>query len=217
MKKIKVLLVDDHDIVIMGIKSLLSRYRDIEIVSVATDGEEALSMTEKYKPNIVLLDINLPKVSGIEVTKHIVKNFPAIKVILHTSYDDGDHIVRGFEAGASGYLPKAFKTEQMIEAIRKVYNGDIYINGSVAEKFIGNAFKPDKSKGVIKNAEQLLTRKEIEILKLIADGLFNQEIADKLFISTRTVETHKYNIMKKLNIRNTIKLMEYAKNNIPSS
>jgi DNA-binding NarL/FixJ family response regulator len=217
MEKIKVLLVDDHDIVILGLKALISRNHDIEIVAITNDGEETLAKAEELQPDVVVLDIDLPKISGIEVTEYLTKNFPDIKILLHTSFSDEAHIVAGFEAGASGYVPKTFKTEQLLEAIRTVHRGERYIKGSVSEKFIASYFKTKKSEEIAEIAKQSLTKREVEILICITDGLSNQEIGDKLHISVRTVEAHKHNIMKKLNIFNTAELVKYAlKNNIIS-
>ena len=217
MEKIKVLIVDDHDIVILGLKALLSRNHDIEIVAITTDGEETIKKVEELEPDVVVLDIDLPKISGIEVTEFITKNFPHVKVLLHTSYADEAHIVSGFEAGASGYVPKTFKTDQLIEAIRTVYRGERYIKGSVSELFIASYFKSKKTDEGADLVKESLTKREIEILKLITEGLANQSIADNLHISVRTVEAHKHNIMKKLDIFNTAELVKYAlKNNIIS-
>jgi DNA-binding NarL/FixJ family response regulator len=214
-RKIKVLIVDDHDIVIVGLKALLSRNHDIEIVAITTDGEETLEKVEELFPDVVVLDIDLPKISGIEVTEYISKNYPDVKVLLHTSYNDEAHIIAGFEAGASGYVPKTFKTDQLLEAIRTVNRGDRYIKGSVSETFIASYFKNKKVDETHEKIKRSLTTREIEILKLICDGLPNQEIADKLIISVRTVEAHKHNIMRKLEIFNTAELVKYAiKNNI---
>jgi DNA-binding NarL/FixJ family response regulator len=217
MKKIKVLIVDDHDIVIVGLKALLSRNHDIEIVAITTDGEETIAKVEDLLPDVVVLDIDLPKISGIEVTEFITKNYPEVKVLLHTSYADEEHVISGFEAGASGYVPKSFKTDQLLEAIRTVHKGERYIKGSVSEMFISSYFKSKKTEETPITVKQSLTSRETEILKNITDGISNQEIADKLSISVRTVEAHKHNIMKKLEIFNTAELVKYAiKNNIIS-
>ena len=217
MEKIKVLLVDDHDIVLLGLKALLSRNHDIEIVAVTNDGEATLSKVEELLPDVVVLDIDLPKISGIEVTEHISKNYPDTKVLLHTSFSDEAHIVAGFEAGASGYVPKTFKTEQLLEAIRTVARGERYIKGNVSELFINSYFKTKKADEIAEKAKESLTKREVEILKCITDGLSNQDMADSLNISVRTVEAHKHNIMNKLEIFNTAELVKYAlKNNIIS-
>jgi DNA-binding NarL/FixJ family response regulator len=215
MRKIRVLIVDDHDIVIVGLKALLSRNHDIEIVAITTDGEDTIAKVDNLIPDVVVLDIDIPKISGIEVTEYITKNYPDVKVLLHTSYADEAHIIAGFEAGASGYVPKTFKTDQLIEAIRTVHRGERYIKGNISELFISSYFKRKSAEENISNIKQKLTRREIEILKLITEGLSNQLVADKLHISVRTVEAHKHNIMKKLEIYNTAELVKYAiKNNI---
>jgi DNA-binding NarL/FixJ family response regulator len=215
--KIRVLIVDDHDIVIIGLKALLSRNHDIEIVAVTVDGLETLEKVHEFKPDVVVLDIDIPKISGIEVTEHITKNYPEVKVLLHTSFSDEAHIVKGFEAGASGYVPKTFKADQLLDAIRTVARGERYIKGNVSETFIASYFKTKKADEIAEKTRLILTSRELEILKLITDGLSNQEIGDKLNISVRTVEAHKHNIMKKLNIFNTADLVKYAlKNNIIS-
>ena len=210
MRKIKVLLVDDHDIVIIGLKAFLSKNHDIEIVAITTDGEDTIAKVEDLLPDVVVLDIDLPKISGIEVTEFITKNYPDVKVLLHTSYADEAHIISGFEAGASGFVPKNFKSDQLLEAIRTVAKGEKYIKGSVSEVFIASYFNNKKTEETISKIKQSLTAREIEILKLITDGLSNQEIADKIFISVRTVEAHKHNIMSKLEIYNTAELVKYA-------
>lgn len=211
--KIRVLIVDDHDIVIIGLKALLSRNHDIEVVAVTVDGFETLEKVHELKPDVVVLDIDIPKISGIEVTEHITKNYPEVKVLLHTSFSDEKHIVKGFEAGASGFVPKTFKAEQLLDAIRTVARGERYIKGSVSETFIASYFKSKKADDIAKKTRLILTSRELEILKLITDGLANQEIGDKLHISVRTVEAHKHNIMKKLNIFNTADLVKYALKN----
>lgn len=211
--KIRVLIVDDHDIVIIGLKALLSRNHDIEVVAVTVDGLETLEKVHELKPDVVVLDIDIPKISGIEVTEHITKNYPEVKVLLHTSFSDEQHIVKGFEAGASGFVPKTFKADQLLDAIRTVARGERYIKGSVSETFIASYFKSKKADDIAKKTRLILTSRELEILKLITDGLANQEIGDKLIISVRTVEAHKHNVMKKLNIFNTADLVKYALKN----
>lgn len=210
------MLVDDHDIVILGLKALLSRNHDIEIVGITNNGEEAIEKVEELRPDVIVLDIDLPNISGIDVTEDISKNYPDVKVLLHTSFADEAHIISGFEAGAAGYVPKTFKAEQLIEAIRTVHAGERYIKGSVSEMFIANYFKTKISQQETESInKRKITARETEILRSITDGLSNQEIADRLHISVRTVEAHKHNIMKKLEIFNTAELVKYAlKNNI---
>lgn len=217
MEKIKVIIADDHDIVLLGLKHFLAKAHDIEVMAISTDGQDTLLQVEKLKPDVVILDIDLPIVSGIAVTEKISKDFPGTKVILHTGYTDEGHIVKGFEAGAFGYVPKNFKPEELLEAIHTVHNNQRYLKGVVSEIFLSSYLKTKKSDDrSISEAKQIpLTEREIEILKNVTEGYSNQVIADRLNISIRTVETHKSNIMKKLNIDNTAELVKYAlKNNI---
>ncbi|NVO01921.1 MAG: response regulator transcription factor [Bacteroidetes bacterium] len=208
MEKIRTLLVDDHDLVILGVKHLISQYSDIELVGIANDGEEAIAKIKELKPHLVILDIDMPKFSGMEVTEKIIKLFPNIKIILHSSYIDEDHIIKGFEIGALGYVPKTYKPDMLIDAVRCVNSGEPYIKGIVSEIFL-SSYNKRRIEPVIEKHPELSAR-EIEVLKRITEGLSNQEMADKLFISVRTVEVHKANIMKKLKIFNIAELVIYA-------
>jgi len=215
MRKITVLFVDDHDIVILGVKALLASTPDIKLVATAMDGEEALNKIKEFSPDIAIVDIDLPSSSGIDIAQTISENYSDTKVIIHSTYIDETHIVNGFECGAVGYVPKNFKPDQLIEAIRTVSKGEHYIKGFVSEILLGSMNKERKEP----KAQQIqlisLSTREKEVLELITQGYTNQEVADKLFISVRTVEAHKANIMKKLKIDNIAELVIYAiRNNI---
>lgn len=213
MKKIRILIVEDHEVVIKGIKTLLEPYDELEIVGYALDSEEAMRKVEELRPDIVIMDINLPEVSGIEVTEKITSQYPLCKVIYYTSHVDEELITNGFEAGAFGYVPKNFKPQELIEAIHMVNDGQKFMKGIVSEKFIASYLKSEKDKKM--KQEVPLSEREMEVLKHMSQGLSNKQIADKLFISIRTVETHKHNLMKKLNIYSTAELVIYAiQNNI---
>ncbi len=213
MKKIRILIVEDHEVVIKGIKTLLEPYDELEIVGYALDSEEAMRKVEEFRPDIVIMDINLPEVSGIEVTEKITSQYPLCRVIYYTSHVDEMLITQGFEAGAYGYVPKNFKPQELIEAIHMVNDGQKFMKGIVSEKFISSYLKSEKEKKM--KQEVPLSEREMEVLKHMSQGLSNKQIADKLFISIRTVETHKHNLMKKLNIYSTAELVIYAiQNNI---
>jgi len=213
MKKIRILIVEDHEVVIKGIKTLLEPYDELEIVGSALDSEEAMRKTEELRPDVVIMDINLPEVSGIEVTEKITSQYPLCKVIYYTSHVDEELITQGFEAGAYGYVPKNFKPQELIEAIHMVNDGQKFMKGIVSEKFIASYLKSEKEKKM--KQEVPLSEREMEVLKHMSQGLSNKQIADQLFISIRTVETHKHNLMKKLNIYSTAELVIYAiQNNI---
>jgi len=215
MGKITVIFVDDHDIVVLGVKALLSGFSDIKLVAVAKDGEEALEKIKELSPDVAVMDIDLPNSSGIDITQTITEEYPDTKVIIHSAYIDENHIVKGFECGAMGYVPKNFTSDQLVEAIRVVSRGEHYIKGFVSEILLASMHKDRKEPKSQQIQAMSLSTREIEVLSLVTQGFTNQEVADKLFISVRTVEAHKANIMKKLKIDNIAELVIYAiKNNI---
>jgi two-component system, NarL family, response regulator LiaR len=207
MDKIKVVVVDDHDLIVLAARQIFSKVPDIKLVGVASDGEEAYQKIKDLKPDVVILDVILPGIDGIELTKKIVADFPATKVVLHSSSVSEDMIVTGFEAGAMAYVPKNFKPGQLIEAIHTVIKGEHYSKGFVSEILIENFLKSKTKKDGQNNK---LTERETEILQAITKGMTNQQLADNLHISVRTVEAHKSNIMKKLKINSTAELVVYA-------
>jgi len=207
MEKIKVLVVDDHDLIVLAARQIFSKIPDIKLIGVASDGEEAYEKVKSSKPDVVILDIILPGIDGIQLTKKITTEYPNIKVVLHSSSVSENVIVTGFEAGAMAYVPKNFKPGQLIEAIHTVVQGDHYSKGFVSEILIENFLK---SKNKKEGQNSRLTEREIEILQAITKGFTNQQMADKLHISVRTVEAHKSNIMKKLKKNSTAELVVYA-------
>ncbi|MFH0895441.1 MAG: response regulator transcription factor [Bacteroidota bacterium] len=208
MEKIKVLIVEDHEMVVLGVKHLLTYYRDIQVIGVATNGKEAVEKTAELAPDIVIMDISLPDISGIEATKQILEKNQDVRIIFHTSLVDEENIVEGFDSGAYGYVPKNFKAEDLVEAIRSVHAGNKFLKGVVSEIFVESFLKQKDEKKTKSNIP--LTDRELEILQNIASGLTNSQIAEKLFISVRTVEVHKANILKKLNFNTTADIVRYA-------
>ncbi|MFC2107344.1 response regulator [Bacteroidota bacterium] len=211
MKKIKILIVEDHEVVIKGIKALLVPYEELEIVGFALEAKDAQIKVEDLQPDVIIMDINLPEVSGIELTKIITEKYPDVKVVYYTSHVDEELITQGFEAGAYGYVPKNFSTEELIEAIHMVHSGQKFMKGIVSEKFLSSYLKSEKEKKLQQDIP--LSDRELEVLKFISEGYSNKIIADRLFISIRTVETHKHNLMKKLKIYSTAELVIYAIHN----
>jgi len=207
MDKIKVIVVDDHDLIVLAARQIFSKIPDIKLIGVANDGLEAYQKIKDLKPDVVILDVILPGMDGIELTKKIVSDFPYVKVVLHSSSVSEDMIVTGFEAGAMAYVPKNFKPGQLIEAIHTVVKGEHYSKGFVSEILIENFLKSKTKKDGQPNK---LTDRETEILQAITKGMTNQQLADNLHISVRTVEAHKSNIMKKLKINSTAELVVYA-------
>jgi DNA-binding NarL/FixJ family response regulator len=207
---IKVLLVDDHTLLRNGIVSMLKGYDDIEIVGEAGSGEEAINKVEELSPQVVLMDILMGGMSGIEATRWIKEMDKEIKVIFVTMEVGEENITNAIKNGGNGYLPKDVTGDILYEAIKSVYSGQDYFSESIS-KIVFNSFHK-KSLGipkVISKGDKLSTR-EIEVLTLIADGMPNKQIADGLFISIRTVDAHRNHILKKLDLKTTADLVKYA-------
>ena len=214
MERIKVILVDDHQIVRDGIKSLITDDPNINIITEASSAEELRDKLETYRPDVILMDINLPDATGIELTKELKESKPEIKVLILSMHMGEDFIVNAIEAGAKGYLPKTTSKKELILAINTISKGEDYFNESISniliKSYVKRAQTPKKEEEKIID----LTRREKEIITLFALGMSNKEIADKLFISIRTVESHKNNIMNKLELKSTVDLVKFAlKNN----
>ncbi|MEM7106726.1 MAG: response regulator transcription factor [Bacteroidota bacterium] len=205
-EKIKVVLADDHSVVRKGIKMLISNDEGIEIVAEASSGEEALTMIREFDPDILITDISMPGMTGIELTEAIKNEKVHAKVLVLSTYTDEEYILSAFEAGALGYLPKDTDEDQFIAAIKTVAGGEVYYTKEVSDILTKSLIKQKRT-----YADPLeLTDREKEILKLIVDGMSNKEVADKLFISVRTVDTHRRNIMDKIDAKNTADLVRKA-------
>jgi two-component system, NarL family, response regulator LiaR len=197
MEKIRIVIADDHDVVREGTKSLLESESDMEVVGEASDGEEAIKLIEKLNPDVVILDISMPKLSGIEVTRQIKPRFPTIAVLILSAYDNDEYVFSSLEAGASGYLLKEVHGREIVEAVRSVYSGESVLYPSIASKVIQRAIT-SSSKSIENKPESELTDREMEVLRLASKGASNQDIADSLCISIRTVQGHVNNIFRKL-------------------
>lgn len=211
MQKIKLLIVDDHQIFRDGVLSLFSDVDEIAIVGLASDGVEAIEKTRILHPDVVILDISLPGISGIDVLKDITRT-NGTNVLILSMHTKEEYIFKAISAGAKGYLPKEDTTKQeLVHAVKAVAKGEEYFTKSVG-KVMQRYFMENAKKESSKKAEDInkLTKREKEILKLVVEGLSNQEIADKLFVNIRTVETHKTNIMNKLELKNTVELIKFA-------
>jgi DNA-binding NarL/FixJ family response regulator len=211
MKKLKIILVDDHLLVRDGIKSLLSHASDLEIVGEASDGDELFKMLPSLRPDIVIMDISLPGKSGIEITKQIGLDWPGIKVLMLSMYNSEDFIFNSIKAGAKGYLPKNTTRNELLEAIYAIESGEEYFSESVSKIMVKSYVKraTDNDK-IHEKPVEILTARELEILKLYVEGFINKEIGDKLDISIRTVETHKNHIMHKLGLKSTVEMVKFA-------
>ena len=209
MEKIKVIICDDHQILVQGLKSLLKDSDDLEVIAVANNGQELLETVITKKPDIVLLDIDMPVMDGYETLKQLKSKYHDIKVISLTIHIDKVVIQRMMDAGASGYLLKNINKSELLEAIRKVYSGKKYISDEATNSLLEKE-KLEVKTAQLEEATEELTKREIEILKLIAEGYSNTEIGNMLYISHRTVDTHRTNIMRKLNVKNIAGLIKYA-------
>jgi DNA-binding NarL/FixJ family response regulator len=211
MEKIKIILVDDHQLVRDGIKALLSSNEDINIIGEASQDKELFTKLETLQPDILIMDISLPGMSGIEITKKICMERPEIKVLILSMYNNDEFIFNSLKAGAKGYIPKTTSRNEMLEAIYAINSGEVFFGESISKVMMNSYVKraTDDEKTEDKPSEQL-TAREIEILKLYVEGLINKEISDKLDISIRTVETHKNHIMRKLGLRTTVEMVKYA-------
>lgn len=207
MSKINIMLIDDHKIFRDGIKSLIADHYEINIIAEASDAEEAELKIFELKPEIILLDISLPKINGIEFLSITKNKFPDIKIIILSMYNNPEYIYKAFKQGAKGYLTKQHTNkEELIEAITLVSRGENYFNKNISETILEQfVFEKD-----IESKFHSLGIREKEILKLIIEGYTNKEIADKLFVNIRTIETHKTNMLNKLELKNFIEVVKYV-------
>ena len=191
--KIRVLLADDHRIVRQGIRQLLESAKDIEVIAEAGDGEEAQSLIQQLKPDVAVLDIQMPKASGIEVTRWLRTHLPEVGVLILTAYDDDPYVMAVLQAGANGYVLKTATMEDLIQAVRDVYEGKSALDASITKKLMANLFKRSDSKPV-----EPLTDRELDVLRLAARGYTNKAIGIQLNISDRTVQGHLAHIFAKM-------------------
>jgi len=209
MGKIRVLLADDHTLFRQGIKTLISAEADMEVVAEAPNGGEALEKAKENRPDLVLMDIGMPGLSSFEATRQIKKDRPETKILFLTMYDDEDYLVEGMEVGASGYELKDSPAQQLVAAMRDVIRGGSYLSPRMLSQLV------DDFRSRIKSANRLprfatLTAREREVLKMLAEGQSVKEIACDLNLSVKTVEAHKFNLMRKLDIHNKAQLVQYA-------
>ncbi|MBU2916280.1 MULTISPECIES: response regulator [Reichenbachiella] len=202
--KIKLAIVDDHQLFRDGMSALLSSNEDFEVLGGLNNGVELFEFLEKGEiPHVLLLDLTMPEMNGFEALKKLKKEYPQIKTIAISMHDDGNYIVKCVRSGAYSYLLKNTDEEELVQAINTVFSGQKYFNPTISERMI-NIMAMEG------NQPKKLSAKESEILEMISNGLTTKEIAEKLIISTRTVETHRVNMMKKLDVKNTAELIKKA-------
>ena len=209
MKKIRILIVDDHTLVRAGIRSLLALVADIEVVGEASDGKEALEKVRELAPDVVLMDLAMPVMGGLEATRRIRREFQGIKVLALTQYDDSEYVVPVIEAGACGFVTKMAAFSELASAIQAAYRGDSFLSSTAATALVEECQQKVAGEGE-KDSYQSLTDRERETLKLIAEGHTAREIAEMLVLSPKTVEWYKSSLMNKLNIHSRTDLIKFA-------
>ncbi|MDD5468070.1 MAG: response regulator transcription factor [Anaerolineales bacterium] len=209
MEPIRILLVDDHEVVRTGLRMLIQDEADILILGEASTGEEAIALTRELQPDVVVMDLTLPDISGIDITRTLKNETPQVAVVALTIHEDQQYFFEMLKAGATGYVPKRAAPEDLISAIRAAHSGEVYLYPSLArtlvEDFIHRASQEERP-SVLEN----LTHREEEVLGYLAEGLTNEEIANKLLISKHTVARHRENLMRKLNLHSRSDLVRYA-------
>jgi DNA-binding NarL/FixJ family response regulator len=210
MAKIKILLADDHQLIRDGIKSMIGTLEDIEVIASVGSGEEAINQARQNRPDVILMDILMPGMTGIEATRWIKESDPAIKIILVTKEISKEYVSAGIKSGVDGYLPKDVTKETLIEAIRTVHSGNKFFNDAIMKLVFEDFYSHEKLKPTTKKLPNDLTNREYEVLCWAASGKTNKEVAEGLFISVKTVETHKTKILEKLGLKNTSELVKYA-------
>lgn len=211
MKKIRVIIADDHKIIRVGLRGLLEREKDIEVAGEAENGMNLLALLKSTPTDVILMDIDMGDTNGIETTRQVKELYPAAQVLGLTMHEEQNYIIPMLEAGASGYLLKDAGREELLGAIHTVYHGDSYFSQKVSATLLHAITKQKEAPSFKSGKNQIpLSDREIEVLQLIARELSNGEIAEKLFISIRTVDTHRRNLLEKLNVKNTAGLVKYA-------
>lgn len=205
IKMIKVVFVDDHEMVRIGVSSYLSAQADIDVVGEASDGKEGVQLALELRPDIILMDLVMKEMDGIQATKEIIQDWPDAKIIIVTSFLDDDKVYPALEAGAVSYMLKTSKASEIAEAVRKTHNGQSILEPEVTGKMMTRM----RQKAVSHPHEEL-TNRELEILLLMTQGKTNQEIADELFIALKTVKTHVSNILSKLGVQDRTQAVIYA-------
>lgn len=208
---IKIILADDHEIVRKGIRLILETENDIEVVAEASDGEEAIDMVRKYRPDLLIVDIRMPVLNGIDTTARVKKEFEDTKVLVLSMHDDEEYIIKSIDCGADGYLLKDTNKPEFIKAIHATMEGHKYFSGDISDilvnRYLSAKNNPPATASASEKDNYQLTKRERQILKMIYNGFSNKSIADELGKSVRTVETHRFNIMKKLEVSNIAELL----------
>ncbi len=211
MENIKIVLAEDHLIVRKGIKNLLEDEEGIKVIGEASDGREAIEVVERERPDLLIADIRMPGMSGLEAAQSLSVRPDSPKILILSMHDDEDYILQSVEVGASGYLLKDTSKEELLKAIRAIHQGGRYFSGDVSNALVNRYLHHRSGKAspsTVATKTYSLTKRERQILALIAEGIGNKEIAEQLGKSIRTIETHRFNIMKKLKVNNVVELLK---------
>jgi two-component system, NarL family, response regulator NreC len=209
MTKIHILLADDHTILRAGLKMMLNAQPDMEVVGEASDGRQAITETQRLQPDIILMDITMPEMNGIEATRQIKKLVPESRILILTMHEHDEYVFQALRAGASGYMLKEAADTELISALHIIQSGQFYLSPMAQSVLVGDYLQRVRI-GEEKDSYSSLTEREREILKLIAEGYTNNQIAERLVISPKTVDTHRTHIMDKLNLHSRAELVKYA-------
>lgn len=210
MENIRLLIVDDHELILKGIKEILKPLKNIIVVGSAMNGKEAIEKAAELRPDVIFMDISMPELNGIEATRSIKKAIPEIKILALTQHEESEYVFQFLNAGGNGYLLKNSTKDDFLEAIDTVLANKRYLSTQVSEQMINNLVS-NQSTDEKENVNKVhLTKREREIIQKIADDLSNAQIANELNISLRTVETHRRNIMQKLKVKTVVALLRYA-------
>lgn len=208
---LKIVIADDHAVVRTGFSMILNFQEDMEVVGTAADGVETYQMVMKYEPDVLIMDLSMPPgESGLIATSKILDSFPKTKILILTMYDDEEYLFHVLRSGARGYILKNAPDEQLLLAIRTVYKGETFIDPKMTTSLVKEFVQSSDDASYSNDPFKILSKRELEILPLIAKGYGNKDIAEKLFVSVKTVEAHKTRIMDKLNLKSKPELVEYA-------
>ncbi|MEO7002549.1 MAG: response regulator transcription factor [Ktedonobacterales bacterium] len=207
--KIRVLLADDHTILRAGLRMMLNAQPDIEVIGEASDGRQTINEAQRLQPDVILMDITMPECNGIEATRQVKRLVPETRVLALTMHENEEYLFQMLRAGAAGYILKEAADTELISAIRVVSAGRFYLSPSAQSMMVGDYLQRVRS-GEERDSYSALTEREREILKLVAEGHTNNQIAERLFISPKTVDTHRTHIMDKLNLHSRAELVKYA-------
>lgn len=209
MEIVRILIADDHQLILNGISDMLRPIKQYKIVGRASNGKEAVEKALLLKPDLIFMDISMPVMNGIEATKIISQKLPLVKILALTQHEEKEYVKQILKSGGSGYLLKNSKKDEFLDAIESVLAGKYYLSKEISEQMISDIITHEQDNS-LENKAVTLTKRETQIIKKIADELSNQEIAEELHISLRTVETHRRNIMQKLKVKSVVSLLKYA-------